>query len=188
MQPLTILKLQVMGTFFSAQNAVKQIQKQKGQGSIVLVSSICAHSGLPGYRMAGYNASKGGVRMLTSALATELAGKGIRVNSIAPGMPHFHRCISAVNTAANSAQAFTETEQTSTVRDANPAAAGFMWSAPPLKRIGQPSDIVGAVIYLLSDAAAYVRYPSHCAFSFTDPGVDYRRRDSYHWRYSSWTG
>ena len=98
--------------------------------------------------MAGYNASKGGVRMLTSALSTELAGQGIRVNSVAP--------------------AFTETEQTSTVRDANPAAADFMWTAPPLKRIGQPIDVVGAIVYLLSDAAAYVRVFVHGSFSATN--------------------
>lgn len=127
--------LQLLGSFLCAQLAADQFIKQGSKGSIVLVSSICAHSGLPGYRMAGYNASKGGIRMLTSALATELGPKGIRVNSVAP--------------------AFTETEMTKSARDANPQAAGLMYTSPPLKRIGTPTDVAGAVVYLLSDAAAY---------------------------------
>lgn len=85
--------------------------------------------------MSGYNASKGGVRLMTSALATELGPKGVRVNAVAP--------------------AFTETEMTKVARDANPQAADLMYTAPPLKRIGTAFDVAGAVVYLLSDAASY---------------------------------
>lgn len=119
----------------TAQLAASQMQKQGSGGSIVFIASICAHVGLPGYRMAAYNASKGGVKMLSAALATELAPKGIRCNSISPG--------------------FIETEMTKVARDANPQAADFMYTAPPLGRIGTPDDIVGAAIYLLSDASGY---------------------------------
>lgn len=124
-----------MGSFFTAQLAAQQFLKQKTAGSIILMSSICAHVGLPGYRMGAYNASKGGVQMMSKALATELAPQGIRVNAIAP--------------------AFTETEMTKVARDANPQAADLMNTAPPLERIGTPNDIMGAAIYLLSDASSY---------------------------------
>ena len=126
---------QVFGSFYAAQLAVKQMQKQKTQGSIVLVASITAHVGLPSYRMASYNASKGGVFMLSKALATELAPFGIRCNTISP--------------------AFTDTAQTQVVRNADPANAGVMWSQPPLGRIGEADEMTAAVIYLLSDASSY---------------------------------
>lgn len=100
-----------------------------------MIASITAHVGLPAYRMAAYNASKGGVKMLSNALATELASKGIRSNSISPG--------------------YIETAQTRVVREAAPETAWVMDAMPPMGRIGQPDDIVGAAIYLLSDASAY---------------------------------
>lgn len=126
---------QVFGSFFAAQLATKQMLKQGTPGSIVLVASITAHVGLPGYRMAAYNTSKGGVFMLSKALATELAPFNIRVNTISP--------------------AFTDTAQTKTARDANPDVAGLMWSQPPLGRIGEADEMSGAVVYLLSDASTY---------------------------------
>ena len=86
--------------------------------------------------MAGYNMSKGGVRMLAKALSAELAPSSIRVNSISP--------------------AFIETNQTATARQYTTAAAGeLMNTAPPLGRIGSPDEVSPAVIYLLSDASAY---------------------------------
>jgi NAD(P)-dependent dehydrogenase (short-subunit alcohol dehydrogenase family) len=113
-----------------------QIQKQGTPGSVVMITSITSHVNLPGYRMAGYNMSKGGVRMLAKALAGELARSGIRVNSISP--------------------AFTETNQTRTAREHTTKAAGeLMNTAPPLRRIGSPDEVSPAVIYLLSDASAY---------------------------------
>ncbi|KAF2757415.1 NAD(P)-binding protein [Pseudovirgaria hyperparasitica] len=131
-----IQKVNVLGTFFTAQMAADEFKKQNKPGSIVTVSSITAHCVLPGYRMTGYNASKGGVKMLTSALAVELGPKNIRVNAIAP--------------------AFTDTAQTKAARDvAHPEAVHHMYNAAPLKRIGTVNDIVGAAIYLLSDASAY---------------------------------
>lgn len=53
-----------IGTFFSGQMAVQQMKKQGKGGSVVMIASITSHVNLPGYRMAGYNMSKGGVRMV----------------------------------------------------------------------------------------------------------------------------
>lgn len=86
-----------MGTFLAAQLAVSQMLKQGTPGSVVMIASITSHVNLPGYRMAGYNMSKGGVRMLAKALGGELGEKKIRVNSISP--------------------AFIETNQTRTARE-----------------------------------------------------------------------
>ena len=111
------------------------MQKQGTPGSLVLVASITAHVGLPSYRMAAYNTSKGGVFMLSKALATELAPFGIRCNTISP--------------------AFTDTAQTRVVREADPENAGVMWSQPPIGRIGEADEMTAAVIYLLSNASTY---------------------------------
>ena len=73
-----------MDSFFAAQVAVQQMQKQGTPGSIVMTASITSHVNLPGYRMAGYNMSKGGVRMVAKALTGAVALTGIRVNSISP--------------------------------------------------------------------------------------------------------
>ncbi|KAF4548409.1 Enoyl-(Acyl carrier protein) reductase-like protein 42 [Elsinoe fawcettii] len=131
-----IQHINVLGTFFAAQLAVKQMKKQGRGGSIVLVASVTSHSVLPGYRMAAYNASKGGVLMMSKALASEVGEWGIRVNTISPG--------------------FIASEQTAVVRALkNERESAFMDEAPPLRRMGTQNDLTGAVIYLLSDASAY---------------------------------
>jgi NAD(P)-dependent dehydrogenase (short-subunit alcohol dehydrogenase family) len=86
--------------------------------------------------MSGCNASKGTVRILTEALSVELAPHDIRVNSISPD--------------------FIDSEQIRLVRDLKSSKnSAVMDTAPPLARIGNFNDLMGAVIYLLSDVAAY---------------------------------
>jgi glucose 1-dehydrogenase/3-oxoacyl-[acyl-carrier protein] reductase len=82
-----------------------------------------------------YNASKGGVKMLTKALAVELASRGIRVNAIAPG---------PINTR------FSGGDVTS------PEAMAFMSQRLLVDRVGEPSDIAQAASFLLSDCASYI--------------------------------
>ncbi len=82
-----------------------------------------------------YNASKGGVTMLTKAMAVELAKKGIRVNAVAPG---------PINTR------FTGGDIT------GPQAWEFMSQRLLVPRVGEPEDVANAVSFLLSDAAAFV--------------------------------
>lgn len=73
--------------------------------------------------------------MLSESLAVELAEHNIRANTLSPG--------------------FIDTEMTRQARDANPIIKETMFSAPPLRRIGTPDDLVGAVLYLLSDMSMY---------------------------------
>ncbi|KAI1336034.1 putative short-chain dehydrogenase [Xylariaceae sp. FL0016] len=131
-----IQEINVRGTFFTVQLAVKQMLKQGGGGSIVLIASQSAHIGLPGYRMAAYNASKGGVMMLSKALAVELAPNKIRVNTISPG--------------------FVDSDMTRNVRQTKSQREGEqMWMAPPNQRLSTQNDLTAAVIYLLSDASPH---------------------------------
>ncbi len=83
-----------------------------------------------------YNASKGGVKMLTKALAVELAGRGIRVNAVAPG---------PIATDFVSLEGVT-----------SEGAWEFMKERLLVPRIGEPEDVASAVSWLLSDEAEWI--------------------------------
>lgn len=105
----------------------------KRGGSIVNVTSIGSVMGFPGNP--GYVSSKGGLRMLTKALAVDLGPAGIRVNALAPGY------IGTAMTAESRASPIeNERRRVHTC----------------LGRWGEPEDLVGAAIFLASDASAYV--------------------------------
>lgn len=127
--------IQIIGTFFAAQMAAGQMRKQGNGGSIVMLASVCADVAVPGHRLSIYHASKGAVKMLSRALAVELAPFQIRTNTISPG--------------------YTESDMTRKQRDELPHLVEIMNNAPPLKRIGTVNDLTGAMIYLLSDASRY---------------------------------
>lgn len=126
---------QVLGTYFCAQLAAKAIKEQGTAGSLVLIASIASHVALPLQRLSMYGATKGAVRLMMTHLAVELAPHNIRVNTISPG--------------------FIRTDMTELCATQQPELYSVFQSAPPMGRIGEPSDIAGAVNYLLSDAAAY---------------------------------
>ncbi|MDO8364950.1 MAG: SDR family oxidoreductase [Actinomycetota bacterium] len=97
--------------------------------SMVVVSS-------KGYAQVHYNASKGGVPMLTKALAVELARKNIRVNAVAPG---------PIATGFVSLEGIT-----------SPEAMEFMSQRLLIQRVGQPDDIAAAISFLLSSDASWI--------------------------------
>ena len=104
-----------------------------GSGSIVNISSIAGHIGMP--KTAPYSAAKGGVELLTKALAAEWAKKGVRVNCVAPG--------------------YVETDLTQGIVK-HPVLSGRIVQRTPLGRFAQADEIAGAVAYLASHAASYV--------------------------------
>ncbi len=104
-----------------------------GRGSMVLVSSQIGVVGYP--KAAAYAASKGGVNALAKTLAIELAGRGVRVNAVAPGP--------IVTPMTAEARA-----------DAERATA--MLNAVPLGRLGEVADVSAAIQFLLSDAAGFI--------------------------------
>jgi 2-deoxy-D-gluconate 3-dehydrogenase len=104
---------------------------EEGGGAIVLVASLLSFTG--GVNAASYAASKGGVAQLAKSMSNELAGRGVRVNAVAPG--------------------FVETELTSDIEDWKRAEID---ARIPLGRWGRPDDIAAAIAWLLSDDAGYV--------------------------------
>ena len=101
------------------------------RGSIVNISSVVAFTS--GFADAGYVASKGGVRSLTQKLCRELAEHGIRVNAVAPGY---------IETAMGGP-------------DDQKTVEWLSWHCP-MKRFGQPEEIAGPVVFLVSPAASFV--------------------------------
>ena len=124
-----VIDTNLTGAFHVAKAAYRPMMKQRA-GSIVTISSVVGVMGNAG--QANYAASKAGLIGFTKSLARELAGRGVRANVIAPG--------------------YVETDMTA---DLGPAAEKLMGQIP-LGRLGQPDDIAAAVLFLLSDAAAYV--------------------------------
>jgi len=132
-----VLDVNLKGTWLVTQEVARDIEKSGG-GSIVNISTIEAEvvvsSG--GYCQVHYNASKGGVKMLTKALAVELASSSIRVNAVAPG---------PIATDFVSLEGITAPETLE--------ALGGRLLIP---RIGQPEDVASAVSFLLSDESSWI--------------------------------
>lgn len=127
-----VMNVNVSGMFFVAQAFARWLLDHHKTGNIVNTASMSAQKVLIPQQMTSYNASKAAVWQMTRSLAVELAESGIRVNSIAPG--------------------YIRTEMTSTV----PEELQKTWiSSIPFKRMADPSELAGAVIYLLSDASTY---------------------------------
>ena len=119
------------GYFFTAQAAAKQMLKQKG-GCIVNIASI---AGLIGPPMQGvYGMTKAAVILMTKAFAKELGPFKIRSNAICPGLTETHFAKVLI--------------QTKPIYD-------VAINQIPLKRHAQPSEIVGAALYLGSDASSF---------------------------------
>ena len=128
-----VLGVNLFGTFHCAQAAIPDMVAA-GWGRIVTISSSSAQSGAP--FMAHYVASKGGVIGLTKALARELAGQGITVNTIPPTL---------VDTPMARRGTGDDT------REMDVSGAGI-----PLGRAGTPDDIAAACSFLCSDQADYI--------------------------------
>lgn len=131
----TVVDINLKGYFLVAQEVVKKFAA--GGGAIVNISTVEADVVVSstGSCQVHYNASKGGVKMLTKALAAELSGRGIRVNAVAPGV---------INTGFSGVDLHGD------------AAQSFLNDRLLIQRLGEPEDIAAAVNFLLSDDAAYV--------------------------------
>ena len=126
-----VVDINLNGVFLTAQAAARQMIKEGKAGSIVNTASMSAHIINTPQTIANYCASKGGVLLLTKALAVEWAKYNIRVNCVSPG--------------------YMATELVAEMKNMHEE-----WiSKIPAGRLGVPEDLVGAYVYLLSDAARY---------------------------------
>jgi NAD(P)-dependent dehydrogenase (short-subunit alcohol dehydrogenase family) len=126
-----IMNLNLKGLFFLSQS-VARIMREQGGGKIINISSM---AGIRPGALPVYSISKAGVIMATKVMANEWAKYNIRVNAVAPG---------AIKTKFSEALY------------ANPEISKTMMSTTPMARLGKPEEIVGAIIYLASDASSYV--------------------------------
>lgn len=126
-----VVDINLNGVFLTAQAAARQMIKEGKAGSIVNTASMSAHIINTPQTIANYCASKGGVLLLTKALAVEWAPYNIRVNCVSPG--------------------YMATELVAEMKNMH---EGWI-SKIPAGRLGVPEDLVGAYLYLLSDAARY---------------------------------
>ena len=128
-----VIAVNLTGMFYLGQAAAQQMVRQGSGGSIINVTSQLAEVARP--ERAAYVASKGGGRSLTQAMALELAPHGIRVNAIAPG------------------PTLTGLTRSSY---ADPERRRATIAQIPLGRLGEPEDIVGAILFLASDGSRWV--------------------------------
>lgn len=128
------LGLNLMAPFLLAQSAFPHMVAAGG-GSIVNISSISGQVGIPGIPQASYAASKAGLSGLTVELAVQWARHSIRVNTVAPG---FFR------------------SEITTPLYTNERSSAYLRRNTPLPKEGSAQDIVGAVLWLASDAGSYV--------------------------------
>jgi 3-oxoacyl-[acyl-carrier protein] reductase len=124
-----VISTNLGGTYFFTKAVCEHMVFQK-YGRIINISSVVSQIG--GIGQANYAASKGAINSFSKALATELAGKGVTVNAVAPGM--------------------IETEMIENVK----GLAGDLTKRIPCGRYGKPSEIAALVAFLASEEAGYI--------------------------------
>ncbi len=125
-----VLQINLTGVFNCSQAVVRPMMKQRA-GRIISISSVVGQMGNAG--QANYAASKAGIIGFSKALAREVAGRGVTVNVVAPGL---------IDTAMT--RALSDSVQQEWV------------SKVPLSRFGTPDDIAAAVCFLATDEASYI--------------------------------
>lgn len=127
-----VLSINLDSVFFWAQEASRRILAAKKQGAIVNIASVLGLAVSKG--AVAYAAAKAGVVQVTKALAVELAFKGVRVNAIAPGW-----FVTEMNDDYLSGE-----------------AGDAIKREIPMGRFGNPGDLDGALLLLVSDAGSYI--------------------------------
>ncbi len=128
----SIIDINLTGTFLCCKH-IGGAMVEQGRGSIINISSVAGHVGL--LRSVPYCASKGGVEMLTRALALDWAKRGVRVNTLAPG--------------------WVDTDLTHGLLEHDVHGKRLL-DHTPMGRFATGDDMVGAAVFLASDASGYM--------------------------------
>ncbi|MGE0358353.1 MAG: SDR family oxidoreductase [Burkholderiales bacterium] len=129
-----VLDTNVVGSFLCAREAVRRMSTKRGGkgGAIVNLSSGAARWGSPD-EYVDYAASKGAIDTMTIGLSKEVAGEGIRVNAVRPGL-----VVTDIHAAGG-----------------EPGRVARLKSSVPLGRGGMPEEVATAILWLLSDEASF---------------------------------
>ena len=127
-----VLDTNLRGSFFAAQSVARHMI-ERGSGRIINIGSVTSMFGFAG--LGPYGASRGGIRQLTMSLADDWGPHGITVNCLAPG--------------------WFKTEQNKVLYE-DKEWVDYLVDKIPLRRTGRPEDLEGAVVFLASDASAYI--------------------------------
>ncbi len=129
-----IIAVNLKGAYIAAQEAARRLARSRGGngGTIVNMSSMLAKLG-GGLENNDYGATKAAIEAMTIGMAKELAGDGVRVNAVRPGL---------IDTEIHA-------------RAGDPGRVGRLMGSVPLGRAGRPEDVAEAVLWLLSDKSAY---------------------------------
>jgi NAD(P)-dependent dehydrogenase (short-subunit alcohol dehydrogenase family) len=130
----SILLTNVSAVFSLSREVVKCMLEKQIKGSIINISSMASQYGIP--KVIAYTASKSAIEGMTRAMAVDLSPKGIRVNCIAPG--------------------FIATDMSAKALNNDVDRKSKVLSRTPMGKLGQPSDIGDAALFLASDAAKYI--------------------------------
>jgi NAD(P)-dependent dehydrogenase (short-subunit alcohol dehydrogenase family) len=129
-----VAAVNLRGAYFCAQ-AVGRVMLRQKQGKIINIASAAGFLVRAGIPNSVYSVTKAGVIMMTKAMAAEWSGHNVNVNAIAPG--YFATPLAAP-------------------RLQDPQARQSVMDSTPLKRVGEAEDIIGPVVFLASDAAAFI--------------------------------
>lgn len=129
-----VMNVNTSGGFLCAQAVARQMRKQGTGGSMIFVASISAHRVNYPQPQVSYNVSKSAVMAMVKSLAAEWAHMGIRVNSISPGY---------MDTILNEGIGLDN-------------ARNIWLSRNPMRRMGQPDELTGAIVLLASRAGSYI--------------------------------
>src|ERR687886_81113 len=130
-----VIDINLKGAFLCTREAVKNMMKDGNNSNYSIINISSVHEQTPQPESAPYAASKGGMQMLTKTIALELAEKGIRINSIAPG---------AIATDMNKELLENQKEKEKKEQEI------------PVHRIGRPEEIAKVALFLASSDASYV--------------------------------
>ncbi len=127
-----VIDINLTGVFLTSQQVAKGMI-DRGKGKIINICSLQSEVGRPS--IAPYTASKGAVKMLTRAMSVEWAQYNIQVNGIGPGY-------------------FATEMNTALIED--PVFDSWIKSRTPARRWGEPEELIGAAVFLASDASSFV--------------------------------